>query len=127
MKWFYLAALFVLLSPGVLLTLPPGGKGIFFSGQTSVAAAIVHALVFVLVVCYLKRYIVDGMCVMPCGRVAPCNEQCRCPRCSREGFQSEEGPAMGTTTCPQGTVRVAGACRSTCLQGKYNFGEKNCY
>lgn len=117
--WFYLAALFVLLSPGVVLTLPPGGKGIFFSGQTSVAAAIVHALVFVLVVCCLKRYLVEGFA--SAGGSTQSSYRA-------EGFeQSEEGPAMGTTMCPQGTVRVSGECRATCLSGKYNYGEKNCY
>lgn len=39
--------LFVLLSPGVVLTLPPGSLGVFGSGQTSIAAAIIHAVVFV--------------------------------------------------------------------------------
>jgi hypothetical protein len=50
--WLATALLFVLLSPGVLLTLPPGGRGIFMSGQTSLVAVIVHALVFVLVAPY---------------------------------------------------------------------------
>jgi hypothetical protein len=100
MKWFALAALFFLLSPGVILTIPAGSKGLFFSCQTSIAAAIVHALVFVLVLCYLKPYLSEGF---------------------------EDGPALGTTSCPQGTVRVAGACRSTCLRGNYNPGEKTCY
>jgi len=102
MKSFYLAALFFILSPGVLLTLPPGSKGIFASGQTSIVAALVHALVFVVLVYYLKQW------------------------CT-EGFENEEGPAMGTTQCPMGTVRVAGVCRSTCLKGQYNAGESNCY
>jgi len=48
--WLVLAALFFVLSPGVLLTLPPGGKGIFMSCQTSVMAAFVHAIVFAVVV-----------------------------------------------------------------------------
>jgi hypothetical protein len=39
-------ALFVLLSPGMLLTLPPGSNGVFMSGQTSMGAIMVHALVF---------------------------------------------------------------------------------
>jgi hypothetical protein len=43
------AILFFLLSPGVLLTIPPGSKGLFVSGQTSILAAAVHALVFLLV------------------------------------------------------------------------------
>ncbi len=100
MNWFAVAALFFLLSPGVILTLPPGNKGMFFSCQTSIAAAIVHALVFVLVMCYLKPYLT-------------------------EGFQ--DSPAMGTTMCPDGQVRVSGACRPTCLQGNYNAATKTCY
>lgn len=56
MKLFLLAALFFVLSPGILLTLPAGSKGIWMSCQTSVPAAIVHALVFVLVVHVLKRH-----------------------------------------------------------------------
>ena len=39
--------LFFVLSPGVLLTIPAGSKGLFFSCQTSVTAALVHAVVFV--------------------------------------------------------------------------------
>jgi hypothetical protein len=38
--------LFVLLSPGVLLTLPPIGGKIFMSGKTSLIAVLVHAAVF---------------------------------------------------------------------------------
>lgn len=38
--------LFVLLSPGLLLTLPPVNKKIFMSCQTSVQAVFIHALVF---------------------------------------------------------------------------------
>ena len=101
MRWFCVAALFFLLSPGVILTIPAGSKGLFFSGQTSIAAAIVHALVFVLVCYYLRKYLVEGF--------------------------DNEGPAMGTEMCPMGTVRVSGACRSTCLKGKYNSGEGTCY
>lgn len=100
MRAFTLAALFFILSPGVLLTLPPGSKGIFASGQTSIAAAIVHALVFVVIVRCCKRWFMEGF---------------------------EEGPAEGVVTCPPGQVRVSGACRKTCLQGQYNVGDGNCY
>jgi membrane-associated phospholipid phosphatase len=41
--------IFFLLSPGVLLTIPPGSKGLFMSRQTSLIAAAVHAVVFVIV------------------------------------------------------------------------------
>lgn len=45
-----LVLLFIVLSPGVLLTIPPGTGGPFLSGQTSFAAAAVHALVFAAIV-----------------------------------------------------------------------------
>jgi hypothetical protein len=101
MRAWCAALLFFVLSPGVILTLPPGSKGIFFSGQTSVVAAAVHALVFVLACYYLRRWM----------RI--------------EGF--EEGPAQGVQMCPPGYVRVSGACRKTCLLGQYNSGEGTCY
>ena len=45
--------LFVLLSPGILLTLPAGGKGIVMSGQTSMMAVLVHAVLFYFLVPFL--------------------------------------------------------------------------
>jgi hypothetical protein len=45
--------LFVLLSPGVILTLPPVGPKVFFSGKTSVLAVLVHAVVFAIASCLL--------------------------------------------------------------------------
>ncbi len=100
MNGLYLALLFFVLSPGVLLTIPAGSKGFFFSGQTSLVAAAVHALVFVLVLSCLKTYLAEAF---------------------------ENGPAEGVVACPPGHVRVSGACRKTCLLGNYNAGEKNCY
>lgn len=47
--------LFVALSPGVLLTLPPGNKGIFRSGQTSLGSQLAHTLVFALVFAILRK------------------------------------------------------------------------
>lgn len=49
-------ALFILLSPGFLLTIPAGSKGLFMSGQTSVAAVLVHAVVFAVALWGLKSY-----------------------------------------------------------------------
>lgn len=63
-----LAILFFVLSPGVLLTLPPGSRGIFASGQTSLAAAAVHALVFMVVAHLLWVYVVhpaEGFAATP--------------------------------------------------------------
>ena len=58
--WWISAILFFILSPGVLLTLPPGGRGIFMSGQTSVLAALVHAVVFAIVSHYVWTYYKTG-------------------------------------------------------------------
>lgn len=52
-----LALFFFLLSPGVLLTLPAGSKGIWMSNQTSVMAAAVHAIVFVLALTYVVPFL----------------------------------------------------------------------
>jgi hypothetical protein len=49
----FLAFLFFILSPGMLLTLPPGSRGVWMSCQTSVAAVFVHTIVFSLLVYYM--------------------------------------------------------------------------
>jgi hypothetical protein len=54
--YFLATLLFVLLSPGLLLTLPAVGKSVFMSGKTSTVAVLVHALVFYLVLNF-KEYI----------------------------------------------------------------------
>ena len=48
------AVLFVMLTPGVLLTLPPMNGGVFMSGQTSPVAVGAHTLVFALVYAFLR-------------------------------------------------------------------------
>ena len=47
--------LFLALSPGLLLTLPPGSGGVLRSGQTSLSAALTHAIVFAIVFALLRR------------------------------------------------------------------------
>jgi hypothetical protein len=46
--------LFVLLTPGVLLTIPPGSGRLFMSGQTSPMAVGVHTLVFAVLFATLR-------------------------------------------------------------------------
>ena len=58
--------LFFILSPGVLLTIPPCSKGLFMSNPTSIAAAAVHAVVFV-AVSYLLMSIGEKFVNMPPG------------------------------------------------------------
>jgi lysylphosphatidylglycerol synthetase-like protein (DUF2156 family) len=48
-------SLFLALSPGLLLTLPPGSGGVFQSGQTSLPAALTHSIVFAVVFALLRR------------------------------------------------------------------------
>ena len=48
------AILFIILSPGLFLTIPPGSGGLFMSGQTSVQAVTVHTLVFALLYAFLR-------------------------------------------------------------------------
>jgi hypothetical protein len=48
--------LFILLSPGVLLTLPPDGDRVFMTGTTNLTAVVVHALVFGAVYLALRTY-----------------------------------------------------------------------
>ncbi len=73
MKLLCLAILFFILSPGVLLTLPPVGKKIFMSGETSVMAAAVHAIVFVFIVSLCERSgVMEGFSGCNAGNVGGC-------------------------------------------------------
>ena len=56
MKYVILALLFFVLSPGVLLTLPPIGKKWWRTGQTSIQSAAVHAVVFAIVLYGLNYF-----------------------------------------------------------------------
>ena len=47
--------LFIALSPGMLLTIPPGTGGLFMSGQTSLNSMVVHSLVFALLYAFLRQ------------------------------------------------------------------------
>jgi hypothetical protein len=48
----YLALLFVVLTPGVLLSLPPGGS--------KLVVATTHGVVFALVYCLTKNYVLNA-------------------------------------------------------------------
>jgi hypothetical protein len=53
---FFYTLLFIVLSPGLLLTIPAMGRGLFMSRQTGVAAVLVHAVVFYLLAYLLRSY-----------------------------------------------------------------------
>lgn len=48
-------SLFIALSPGLLLTLPPGSGGIFQSGQTSIESALTHTVVYAVIFALLRQ------------------------------------------------------------------------
>jgi hypothetical protein len=48
-------SLFLALSPGLLLTIPPGSGGVIRSGQTSLNAALVHSVVFAIIFALLRK------------------------------------------------------------------------
>jgi hypothetical protein len=49
--------LFIVLSPGLILTIPPESGGLLFSKQTSVVAVLLHAILFIVFFVVLTRYI----------------------------------------------------------------------
>jgi hypothetical protein len=54
------ALLFVLLSPGLFLTIPAGKSGkVFRSGETSLESILVHALVFVVLYYVIRKLFPD--------------------------------------------------------------------
>jgi hypothetical protein len=48
------AVLFMLLTPGLLLTIPPGTDGLLMSGETSTVAVGAHTLVFAIVFALMR-------------------------------------------------------------------------
>jgi hypothetical protein len=69
--------LFIILSPGLLLTIPPVGKKFFRSGETSLQSILVHAVIFFGLLMLLDR--------------------------TSEGFQNETQPKCdGATNKPAG-------------------------
>jgi len=111
-----LALLFFLLSPGVIVTLPPVGKQLFMSGKTSVISAVVHTVAFVVLVSlfhvresFQRRTCPDGMTMFG-------NSCVSCPG----GSYCPQGEAI---QCPAGTVSAGGASScSVCSPGTYSKG-----
>jgi hypothetical protein len=46
--------LFILLMPGVVLTIPPESRGILFSGQTSTNAVMVHTVIYAILYAFIR-------------------------------------------------------------------------
>lgn len=115
MNVLYATLFFVLLAPGVLLTLPPKSKGIFMSGQTSMLAVLVHAVVFYVVLKYLLPMVgVEGFEDAPkCNNDRDCiggscvNGVCVPPK---EGFQTHGSACKSDKDCGKGLKCNKGKC-----------------
>ena len=91
MMYIVLAILFVLLSPGVLLTLPPVGKKIFMSGQTSVVSALVHAIVFVGILYLLESYgLFEGFTALSTAQYCSKIENANASKCNKKSSKSKK-------------------------------------
>ena len=49
--------LFIVLTPGLLLTIPPESGGLLFSKQTSVVAVFIHTILFIILFVVVSRYV----------------------------------------------------------------------
>ncbi len=133
---FLATILFIVLSPGVLLTLPPVGKKLFASGKTSLLAVLVHAVVFYIVLrcftsmtavrrlegfanppqgteggtCFTKN--VSGSIVRSCNTGHECIGSGSSFKCSKVLVPGEE--------C--GTNKV---CKGSCIQ--HSDGKQRCF
>ena len=118
MSLLLLAVLFFILSPGVIITLPPVGRRIFMSEKTSIMAALFHAVVFVLLIKGLKIQESFQQRVCPDGMTMFGNSCVACPA----GSYCLQGHSSAIQ-CPDGTVSTGGATRCTvCSPGTYSKG-----
>ena len=117
MNVLYATLFFVLLSPGVLLTLPPKSKGIFMSGQTGMLAVLVHSVVFYVVMKYLLPMVgvegfEGGTLGSPCKEDKDCsNGKCNNGICTaKEGFQTHGSACKSDKDCGKGLKCNKGKC-----------------
>jgi len=98
-NWLSATILFIVLSPGLLLTLPALSKGIFMSGQTSIMAILVHAVIFgILYQLYLNTCRVWEGFASDCGGKGPCPAEFTCinGNCIDNRPQGKAAPSMPT-------------------------------
>jgi hypothetical protein len=132
--------LFILLSPGILLTIPPVGSKIFRSGKTSLIAVLVHAALFGLILyCLNQLPIVNELegfnaCVnhWDCPSSNCVNKKCRpsvfcrdntdciglggqCQNSKCKVFSPQVAAAMAAAAvrCPARSTNVNGTCICT--------------
>ena len=90
--------LFVVLSPGVLLTIPPIGGKLFLSGKTSMIAVLVHAVIFYLILSMRRQIPVINVIF--------------------EGFLNPGDACPKTGGCPAGMTCKNGKCVQLIMRGQ---------
>ena len=105
---FVLVILFFVFSPGVFLTLPAGSKGIWMSCQTSVIAAVVHSLVFVLAYKIIKNYIGFGEGFAPARAAGRATVSTR-----RAPPAPRASPAPRATPAPAASATASSSCNAS--------------
>lgn len=105
-------ALFIILSPGLLLTIPRIGKKMFMSGKTSVMAVAVHALIFGAILYFLFGMRVEGFE----SAISGASQQCMSD-CNGDSTNSHYTPTQKDKYC-------TAMCNQLAYQQAYGFGTR---
>ena len=57
-KWMNIVVpmiLFIILAPGLILSIPPTSNGLFATGEVNISSVIVHAIVFAVIYYFLRE------------------------------------------------------------------------
>lgn len=119
---FLATILFVLLSPGVLVTLPPVGPKIWMSGKTSLIAVLVHAIVFYVLLSFRRQIpvinvIFEGFAnpgdACPANKICGPAMECKNNICIKKLMKGE--------TCEPGSTTSVCVASTSCkfYQGKH--------
>jgi hypothetical protein len=117
--------LFIILSPGLLLTLPPVGKKVWMSGKMSVISVFVHAVVFFALMAYRKSIPLLNQLEGFQTAASTCTDECgTCPtgqQCIDTGTPSKKEFKCGVLCggskfglCPATIGRVGTTSPQTC-------------
>ena len=116
----YAVFLFIVLSPGVLLTLPPVGKRIFMSGKTSLLAVLVHAVVFYVLLCCCQSFGLEGFEQKNDGQGCRKNNECKSKYCK---FNQCVKKAENKELCDVNEDCQSGLCKGKKCAGKLMKGQ----
>ena len=105
--------LFIVLTPGIVLTLPPVGKKIFGSGKSSFTAACVHAVIFVVL---LNLFNIEAFQDSGDITFEDTGEPCGDTTCSTSQMCVNDicQPKCGNTVCSSTQLCIGNICKTKC-------------